>query len=235
MRDLWRTLLRILLGLWLFSLLLTVLYRWVPVPCTPLMLLRLLEPALPHQEHRWARNWVPLEDLSPHLIQAAVATEDQHFMQHYGFDLEAMRKAYAKNQRNTKRVLGGSTISQQTAKNVFLWPARNYLRKGLEAYFTLTIELLWSKRRIMEVYLNIIEMGPGIYGAEAASQHYFNKAARQLTRREAALLVAAFPNPRQRNPGQPTPYLRRRATKIQRLMRQIGPVDLNQHSSHSRP
>jgi len=145
-----------------------------------------------------------------------------------------MQKAYLRNQKGKKRILGGSTISQQTAKNVFLWPARNYLRKALEAYFTVTIELLWSKKRIMEVYLNSIEMGPGIYVAEAAAQTYFQCTAARLTPRQAALIVAAFPNPRQRNPARPTPYLRRRASKIQRLMRQIGPVRWDQENSSVR-
>ena len=226
-----RKVFRFFLGLWLFSLGLTLLYRWVPVPFTPLMFIRLMEKPQEGQAHRWYRDWVPLEQISPHLIQAAVATEDQHFMEHHGFDFEALQRAYRRNQKGNKRMLGGSTISQQTAKNVFLWPARNYLRKGLEAYFTVTIELLWSKQRIMEVYLNSIEMGPGIYGAEAASQVYFHKSAADLSKRQAALLVAAFPNPRQRNPGQPSPYLQRRASKIQRLMRQIGPVHLDQHES----
>jgi monofunctional biosynthetic peptidoglycan transglycosylase len=227
-----RKIFRIFLGLWFFSLGLTLLYRWVPLPFTPLMLLRLLEKPLEGQKYRWNRDWVPLDQISPHLIQATVATEDQNFMLHSGFDFEAMRKAYERNQKKgSKRILGGSTISQQTAKNVFLWPARNYLRKGLEAYFTVTIELLWPKRRIMEVYLNCIEMGPGIYGAEAASQVYFHRPAKDLTKTQAALIVAAFPNPRQRNPASPTPYLRRRAYKIQRLMRQIGPVHLDQSRS----
>ncbi|MFZ9681562.1 MAG: monofunctional biosynthetic peptidoglycan transglycosylase, partial [Bacteroidia bacterium] len=158
---------------------------------------------------------------------ASVAAEDQHFMKHHGFDLDAIQKAYQRNQNGTRRKLGGSPISQQTAKNVYLWPARNYLRKGLEVYFTVCIELLWPKKRIMEVYLNSIEMGPGIYGAEAAAQHYFRKSALKLTKKEAALIVAAFPNPRGRNPGQPTRYLRKRANKIQKLMRQIGPVILD--------
>ena len=220
--------LRFLLVVWLSTLGLTLLYRWIPVPLIPLMVLRLFEEPQPDQIHRWYRDWVPLEEVSPHLVQAAVAAEDQHFMSHNGFDLDAIQKAYQRNQNGKKQKLGGSTISQQTAKNVFLWPARNYLRKGLEVYFTLTIEWLWPKRRIMEVYLNSIEMGPGIYGAEAAAQHYFKKPAAKLTKREAALLVAAFPNPRQRNPSQPTAYLRRRASKIQRLMRQIGPVQFDQ-------
>lgn len=220
--------LRFLLVVWLSTLGLTLLYRWIPVPLTPLMVLRLFEEPQPDQIHRWYRDWVPMEEVSPHLVQAAVAAEDQHFMSHSGFDLDAIQKAYQRNQNGKKQKLGGSTISQQTAKNVFLWPARNYLRKGLEVYFTLTIEWLWPKQRIMEVYLNSIEMGPGIYGAEAASQHYFKKPAIRLTKREAALLVAAFPNPRQRNPSQPTAYLRRRASKIQRLMRQIGPVQFDQ-------
>lgn len=220
--------LRFLLVVWLSTLGLTLLYRWIPVPLTPLMVLRLFEEPQPDQIHRWYRDWVPMEEVSPHLVQAAVAAEDQHFMSHSGFDLDAIQKAYQRNQNGKKQKLGGSTISQQTAKNVFLWPARNYLRKGLEVYFTLTIEWLWPKQRIMEVYLNSIEMGPGIYGAEAAAQHYFKKPAAKLTKREAALLVAAFPNPRQRNPSQPTAYLRRRASKIQRLMRQIGPVQFDQ-------
>lgn len=223
-----RKILKFFLGLWLASLALTLLYRWVPVPFTPLMGIRLLEGPQEGQVYRWNRDWVPLEQISPKLIQAAVATEDQHFMEHHGFDFEALQKAYKRNQKGNKRILGGSTISQQTAKNVFLWPARNYLRKALEAYFTLTIELLWSKRRIMEVYLNCIEMGPGIYGAEAASQTYFNESAANLSKGQAALIVAAFPNPRQRNPGKPSPYMRRRASKIQRLMQQIGPVHLDQ-------
>lgn len=206
---------------------LTLIYRWVPVPFTPLMVIRWFEGPEPGQEYRWNRDWVPLEQISPHLVQAAVAAEDQHFLRHHGFDLDAIQKAYRRNQSGSRRRLGGSTISQQTAKNVYLWPARNYLRKGLEVYFTGCIELLWSKRRIMEVYLNSIEMGPGIYGAEAAAQHYFHKPAQRLSKKEAALIVAAFPNPRKRNPAQPTRYLRKRAGKIQKLMRQIGPVDLD--------
>ncbi|MBM3935873.1 MAG: monofunctional biosynthetic peptidoglycan transglycosylase [Sphingomonadales bacterium] len=226
-----RKIFRFFLGLWLFSLALTLLYRWVPVPFTPLMFLRLAQGPQEGQIHRWYRDWVPLEQISPNLIQAAVATEDQHFMEHHGFDFEALQKAYRRNQKGHKRIHGGSTISQQTAKNVFLWPARNYLRKALEAYFTVTIELLWSKRRIMEVYLNSIEMGPGIYGAEAASQIYFNRSAANLSKRQAALIVATFPNPRQRNPGKPSPYMQRRASKILRLMRQIGPTHLEQVNS----
>jgi monofunctional biosynthetic peptidoglycan transglycosylase len=229
-----RKVLRFLFGLWLFSLTLTLLYRWVPVPFTPLMILRLVEGPQEGQQHRWNRDWVPLEQISPNLIQATVATEDQHFLEHHGFDFEAMQKAYHRNQKGKKRILGGSTISQQTAKNVFLWPARNYLRKILEAYFTLTIELLWPKKRIMEVYLNCIEMGPGIYGAEAAAQTYFECPAANLTKKQAALIVAAFPNPRQRNPASPTPFLRRRASKIQGLMRQIGPVRWEQEIPSSR-
>ena len=216
--------------LWIFlsvTLGLTLVYRWVPVPFTPLMVIRWFEGPQSGQVHRWSRDWVPLEQISTHMVQASVAAEDQHFMKHHGFDLEAIQKAYQRNQSGTRRKLGGSTISQQTAKNVYLWPARNYLRKGLEVYFTVCIELLWPKKRIMEVYLNSIEMGPGIYGAEAAAQHYFRKSALKLTKKEAALIVAAFPNPRERNPGQPTRYLRKRANKIQKLMRQIGPVILD--------
>jgi monofunctional biosynthetic peptidoglycan transglycosylase len=160
--------------------------------------------------------------MSPHLIRSAVAAEDQRFMEHYGFDFEAMKKAMDYNRQNkTGRTRGASTISQQTAKNVFLWPSRTWIRKGLEAGFTLLIEGVWGKRRIMEVYLNVIEMGPGIYGAEAASRAYFDKSADELSARQAALIVAAFPNPRERSPDQPSRYLKKRARKIAGIARNL--------------
>lgn len=171
--------------LWLaaFVLFCLVLFRWVPVPVTPMMMLRLAEGKQPGQEYSLYKDWVPLEKISPHLIRAAVAAEDQRFMEHYGFDFEAMEKAMDYNRKNKAgRTRGASTISQQTAKNVFLWPSRTWVRKGFEAGFTLLIEGIWGKRRIMEVYLNVIEMGPGIYGAEAASRPTLTKTRKNLLR-----------------------------------------------------
>ncbi|MFN3529707.1 MAG: monofunctional biosynthetic peptidoglycan transglycosylase [Bacteroidia bacterium] len=206
--------------LWCFGLSIgiTVLYRFVPVPLSPLMLIRLTEAPQQQQKHRLKKQWVSYDKISPELVKAVVASEDQKFMQHSGFDFEAIEKAKKRNKSGKKRKLGGSTISMQTAKNVFLWPARNWFRKGLEAYFTVLIELLWPKQRIMEVYLNVIEMGPGIYGAEAASQHWFGKPAAKLSSREAALLAACLPDPRRRNPARPSAYISGRATAIQAQM-----------------
>ena len=151
----------------------------VAVPDTPLVLIRHFQPD--KSQGRFAYAWVPLQKISPQLVQAVIASEDNRFEQHYGFDFKAMQRAFVRNQKGTRKLLGGSTISMQTAKNVYLYTGRNYLRKALEAWFTVWIELLWGKERIMEVYLNVIEMGPGIYGAEAAAQHYFKKPAASST------------------------------------------------------
>jgi monofunctional glycosyltransferase len=191
---------------------------------TPLMVKRLFENN-GHNKKQFKHDWVPIRKISPNLIQAVVASEDNRFTEHFGIDFGAIEKARDHNKRY-RRKHGASTISQQTAKNIFLWPARTYVRKGFEVYFTLMIETFWSKKRIMEVYLNMIEMGPGIYGAEAASRYYFHKPASQLTRGEAALIAAALPNPRMRNPAAPSSYMYSRQQKILSLMRMIGPVDL---------
>jgi len=193
---------------------------------TPLMLNRQIEYKKEGKEIHFRHQWVPIEEISPYLIQAVVATEDNHFTKHYGIDFGAIRKARDFNKKSTRRKRGASTISQQTAKNIFLWPARTYLRKGFEVYFTLMIETFWSKKRIMEVYLNMIEMGPGIYGAEATSQYYFHKPAAKLTRGEAALIAVCLPNPRKRNPARPTSYMLQRQQKVLVLMRKIGKVEL---------
>lgn len=173
---------------------------------------------------KMAQKWVKFEDISDNMKRAAVSAEDQLFLQHMGFDIKAIEKAYASNAKG-KKVKGGSTISQQTAKNVFLWPGRSYIRKGFEAYFTLLIELLWSKERILEVYLNVIEMGDGIYGAEAASQAYYGKSCSSLSRSEASLIAACFPNPLRWTPKRPTGYIRHRQYLIMRNMRRLGPLD----------
>lgn len=211
--------------LWWFGITIgiTLLYRFVPVPFTPLMIIRLFEEPRAGQKHRLYHDWVAYDKISPHLTKSVIASEDQKFMDHWGFDLQALEKAYKRNQKGKKRKLGGSTISMQTAKNVYLWPGRTWVRKAFEAYFTGLIELLWSKQRIMEVYLNSIEMGPGIYGAEAAAQAWFKKPAGQLTATEAARIAACLPDPRRRNPARPSAYVAGRAGKIQRMVRQLPP------------
>jgi monofunctional glycosyltransferase len=206
--------------LWWFGITigLTLFYRFVPVPGTPLMIIRLFEETKPGQKHRLYKDWVPFEQISPQLAKAVIASEDQKFMTHWGFDLEALEKAYKRNQKGKKRKLGGSTISMQTAKNVYLWPGRTLVRKAFEAYFTVLIEVLWSKKRILEVYLNVIEMGPGIYGAEAAAQAWFGKPASKLTTNEAARIAACLPDPGRRNPARPSGYVAARAARIQGMM-----------------
>ncbi len=159
-------------------------------------------------------RWRSLEDISPRLVAAVIAAEDARFCAHKGFDFEAIEEALRANEQG-RRMRGGSTISQQTAKNVFLWPGRDWLRKGLEAGYTVLIETVWGKRRIMEVYLNVAEMGPGVYGAEAAARHWFGKSASDLSSREAARLAAILPSPRRYNAGSPGPYVRRRASRVQ--------------------
>lgn len=187
---------------------LTVVYRFVPPPVTILMIQRVFEGK--GLDYRWR----PLRKISPALVQAAIASEDARFCEHNGFDFEAMKKAWKHNQRRPGRIKGGSTISQQTAKNVFLWPQRSYVRKGLEAYYTVLIETLWGKRRIMEVYLNVAEMGEGTYGAQAAARRYFGVDADDLTRAQAARLVAILPNPLKYRAVKPGPYVARRARRI---------------------
>lgn len=187
---------------------LTLVYRFVPPPVTILMIQRLFEGK--GLDYRWR----PLRKISPALVQAAIASEDARFCEHHGFDFEAIEKAMAANKRRPGRIRGGSTITQQTAKNVFAWPQRSYLRKGVEAYYTVLIETLWGKRRIMEVYLNVAEMGPGTYGAEAAARRYFGVGADQLTRAQAARLVAILPNPLKYKAVQSGPYVARRSRRI---------------------
>ena len=187
---------------------LTVFYRFVPPPITILMVQRMFE------GRGLEREWRPIGQISPSLTRAVIASEDARFCSHNGFDFEAIERAMRNNERRPGRIRGGSTISQQTAKNVFLWPQRDWVRKGLEAYFTVLIETLWGKPRIMEVYLNSVEMGPGIYGAEAAAQHYFLVSAAKLSPAQAARLAAILPNPIRYRAAAPGPYVRRRAGHI---------------------
>ena len=207
----------LLIFFFISTLLAVVVYRFVPVSFTPLMGIRLYEQWRADKPLRLEHEWVPLSQISRHLPQAVVASEDNLFMDHNGFDIEQIQQARREAERG-KRVRGASTISQQTAKNVFLWPGKSYLRKGLEAYFTLLIEWIWGKERIMEVYLNSIEMGEGIYGAQAVAKAHFQKEASALTKAEAALIAATLPNPRRFNSAKPSDYMRKRQAKIQSLM-----------------
>ena len=202
----------------------TIIFRFIRPPVTPLQLIRVAEQIADGQKVKMSRDWVRLKDISPAMVQAVVASEDNNYMEHYGIDFEAVKKARELNKKR-KRLIGASTISQQTAKNVFLWPDRTWLRKGLEVYFTGLIEIFWGKRRIMEVYLNVIEMGDGIYGVEMASQRYFHKPASSLSRPEAALIAAVLPNPRRWSPAAPTAYIQRKQQRILRVMNQIEKVE----------
>ena len=203
------------------TILAVVAYRFIPVYVTPLMAIRSFQQAASGESIIWHHHWVSLDNISPHLPVAVMASEDQRFLLHHGFDFDAIQKAAKRNRRGGKRKLGASTISQQTAKNVFLWPGRSWTRKGFEVYFTALIELMWSKQRIMEVYLNSIEMGNGIYGADAVAEYHFSKTAKDLSRAECALVAATLPNPRKMDSAHPTPYLRKRRSAIEHEMRFI--------------
>jgi monofunctional biosynthetic peptidoglycan transglycosylase len=224
----WKYIWKGLLFFFSSTIIVTIVYRFVPVPFTPLMFIRLVEQGLDGESLKWEKDWVSYEEISHHLPLAVVASEDQLFLEHYGFDLNAIEKAIKNNKKKRKKTIkGGSTISQQTAKNVFLWPSRSWVRKGLEVYFTLLIETFWSKERILEVYLNVIEMGDGIYGAEAASQNFFHKNASNLSASEAAMIAAVLPNPRKWNTGKPNGYINKRKSWILRNMRNIEMLEFD--------
>jgi monofunctional glycosyltransferase len=216
MRKVAIVLLRVAIVLLIAVPALVLAYRFLPVPLTPLMVLRLL------QGEGLAKRWVDYEELSPQLRRAVVASEDARFCTHYGFDWTEIEASWSDYQSG-ERLRGASTITQQTAKNLFLWPG-GWLRKIVEIYPTVLLELLWPKRRILEIYLNIVEWGPGIYGAEAASRAYFGRSARLLTTSEAALMAAVLPNPRRWSPARPTEYIRSRAATIEARM-SAAPAD----------
>ncbi|HET6556362.1 MAG TPA: monofunctional biosynthetic peptidoglycan transglycosylase [Prolixibacteraceae bacterium] len=217
-RFLWKT------ALWFLglSLAFVVLFKFVPVPVTPLMIIRLGEQLADGKELRLKHDWVSIDEISKHLPLAVVCSEDQNFMNHSGFDIKAIERSIDASKRGSKRMRGASTISQQTAKNVFLWPGRSWVRKGFEVYFTVLIEFAWSKERIMEVYLNSIEMGNGIYGAEAAASHYWKTSAKNLTKRQAAAIAAVLPNPRRYSANPPGPYVQGRIGWITGQMNNWG-------------
>jgi monofunctional biosynthetic peptidoglycan transglycosylase len=192
-------------------------YKWVPVYITPLMLIRSVEHVFSGEMPRLHKKWVPLDDISKQMPKAVMAGEDQNFMNHSGFDFKAMKRAFEYNKKG-KKIRGGSTISQQTAKNVFLWPGRSYVRKAFEAYFTFLMELFWSKERIMEVYLNVIETGDGIYGVEMAAQKYYHKSAKQLSKSESASIAACLPNPIKYKPTSNSTFVNKHKSFILRYM-----------------
>jgi monofunctional biosynthetic peptidoglycan transglycosylase len=218
MKRLFRFILKTILWFVALSVLWVLLYKFVPVPYTPLMGIRYFNSKDTYENKH---DWKSIDEISPSLQLAVICSEDQNFTKHNGFDVKSIKKAY-ENNKNGQKLKGGSTISQQTAKNVFLWPNRNWLRKGLETWFTFLIETIWSKERILEVYLNSIEMGDGIYGAEAAAQYWFNKSAKNLTKDEAAAIAAILPNPRNFKANPPSVYIQNRKGWIVKQMRNYG-------------
>ena len=201
-----------LLSLVAGSIAIVAMFRWLPVPLTSFMI---------QDDGPTMHDWVAWPEISRQAAVAVIASEDQHFLEHSGFDFEAIDKAWTAAKRG-RRLRGASTISQQVAKNLFLWPGQSWLRKGFEAWFTLWIEWLWPKQRILEVYLNSAEFGRGIWGVEAASQHFFHKPAVRLNRNEAALLAAVLPNPKRFRVDHPSPYVQQRQAWILRQMSMLG-------------
>lgn len=222
-KKLFKVLGKIVLGLFLFSVFIVLLYKFVNPPVSSMMLQRSWQQAIDKERKvKIKKDWMPLELISPHLINSVVVAEDDLFFKHNGFNIDELKKSREENKKG-KRTRGGSTITMQTAKNLYLTDHRNYVRKGLEAYYTVLMEFFWSKERILEVYLNIIEFGDGIYGCEAAAQHYFKKPSARLTQREAALMAACIPSPIKRNPAKPSRYINSRASQIQTLAVRVNP------------
>lgn len=205
-----------------WGLLLIIWYRVIPIPVTPLHIVRLAEQFSEGKELKLYKSWRSIDYVSDKFCLAVITAEDVKFIRHYGFDFEQIKNSIDRGLKRGKKLRGASTISQQTAKNLFFTPKRSWIRKIPEVCITLCLELFWTKKRILEVYINIIEMGDGIYGVEAASQQYFHKSCNKLTSRESALIAACFPNPRRWNPVRPSGYINRKAGIIQRFMHSIG-------------
>ncbi len=225
MGFIWNIVKKVLILFFGSTILAVVLYRFVPVYITPLMVIRSVEQYNAGKDLKLKHDWVSLDKISHHMPQAVVASEDNLFMSHNGFDMEQIKKAIEEAKQG-KRYRGASTITQQTAKNVFLWNGGGYFRKGLEAYFTALIELVWSKERIMEVYLNSIEMGDGIYGVEAVAQEKFGKQAKVLSKKECALIAATLPNPLKYDSAHPSLYMKKRQYQIMLLMSKVESVNM---------
>ncbi|TWI58380.1 monofunctional biosynthetic peptidoglycan transglycosylase [Pseudomonas duriflava] len=221
LRSLFRRLFRYLLILMAASVVLVLLFRWVPPPGSMVMVERKIESWIDGRPIDLQRDWRPWEELPDDLKMSVIAGEDQHFAEHWGFDFKAIQQALNHNEASGS-LRGASTISQQVAKNVFLWSGRSWLRKGLEAWFTVLIETFWPKQRILEVYLNSVEWDSGVFGAEAAARHHFGVGAPYLSARQASLLAAILPNPRQWSPTRPSSHVSRRANWIRQQVRQLG-------------
>ncbi|MDI1235504.1 MAG: monofunctional biosynthetic peptidoglycan transglycosylase [bacterium] len=223
---LWRLIKKIIFWFFASTIGIVLIYKWVPVPVTFLMLQRCTEQKAEGESMKLQKDWVPLDEISPYLQLAVVCAEDQNYLKHNGFSYTAIEKAMAYNEKmeekGSEKRRGASTISQQTAKNVFLWPSRSWVRKGLEVYFTFLIETLWSKERIMEVYLNVIELGNGVYGAEAAAQNYLHKSAAKLSSSEAALVAVVLPSPRKFSIAHPSAYTKKRQSWCLQQMKYWG-------------
>jgi monofunctional glycosyltransferase len=230
-----RYLLKFTMWFGIVSITSVILFRWLPIPITPLMLIRCFEQKMDGKPLSMKHDWESLDKISPKLQLAVVCSEDQNYLKHYGFDFKAIEKAFQGNEMG-KKVRGGSTISQQTAKNVFLWPGRSYIRKAFEAYFTLLIELFWSKERIMEVYLNSIEMGDGVYGAQAAAKFWFKKEAIKLSKDESAAIAAVLPNPRVYKANPASSYISKRKNWIKQQMNYWGnQLDYDKYKDDDEP
>lgn len=229
-KSIWKKLLRwtkrIILFFFIFSILQVIIFKFVPVYYTPLMIINNVEQLFSSDKVICEHKWMPLDKISSKLPLAVVASEDNLYLDHNGFDFKQIEIAMDEAKKG-KRQRGASTISQQTAKNVFLLPSKSYFRKGFEVYYTFLIELIWGKERIMEVYLNSIEMGKNIYGAEAVAQNHFKKSAKKLTASDAALIAATLPNPIRFNSAKPSPYIKKRQAKILDLMNKVAPVDFD--------
>ena len=198
-RSLWKICIRVAIAFWMLSVAWVLLYKWVPVKWTPLMFKRSIQ-NVKVEDYRNVRTWVDIEEIAPVMVRAIMASEDGKFMEHNGFDLQELRKMKREHETKGKKIRGCSTVSQQVAKNCFTFCGRSWWRKGFETYYTFLIELFWSKERIMEVYLNIAEMGPGVFGVEAAAQNYFNRSAARLNTNQAVSIACVLPNPLKRNP-----------------------------------
>lgn len=205
------------------TILAVVALRFMPVWFTPLMVIRCAQQVSEGRDMKLSHHWVPMERISPSMPVAVIASEDANFLKHHGFDYKAIENAAIRNMKHPeKQKLGASTISQQTAKNIFLWPGRSWIRKGFEMYFTTLIELLWSKQRIMEVYLNSIEMGDGIYGVDAVAEEHFHTDAKNLSREQCALIAATLPNPRKFSSKNPSDYMLKRQKRILHEMKFVS-------------
>ncbi|MCI0750356.1 MAG: monofunctional biosynthetic peptidoglycan transglycosylase [Flammeovirgaceae bacterium] len=215
MKSIFQKLKKIFLILFIGQLVYIITLRWVDPPITTTQIGSLID------GYSLKRDYVSLEEISPYARLAVIASEDQLFTDHNGLDWKSIEKAISHNKKKSKRIRGASTISQQAAKNVFLWQGRSWIRKGLEVYFTFMIELVWGKERILEVYLNVAEMGKGVFGIEAASQHYFKKSAKKLTMKEAAMIASCLPNPKKYVVNPPSLYVQRRYPWVMQQMRNL--------------